>query len=1163
MKVDIFDVKEFIELNNLQEITSPILFQRGDVPDPRGLISNDIFGVDVRSRKWTYAYIKLNGHFFNPHIYKVFKRLWGNIDKVINGDYFYNIDENGYLYKDDENGRTGIESIYKDWNKINWERTQGIRNERIDLLTRSKKNEIFMEYQIVIPAFYRDITMGSGGGGGETSDLNNMYSKLIRLASVLNDQDFNFTLHATYYNMQQIIVQIYDYFKVKLQKKNGLLRRYLMGKNTDFCTRSVISAPIYHADSPDHMETDFEHAGIPISQVCSLAFPFMSAWIKNWFDNEFIMNQDSALMYKGNEPVKVKNPEAYFTDDYIKKMMNRYIRDPEYRFSEIKVPLDNGKWGKIHFTGIVYDDNNTAEQNTIADRPMTVTDLLYLAAYDVTKDKHCMITRYPVSDSYGIFLAKCRVISTIKTHVVKIGETVYEHYPIIEPNLTEKEIATRFKETVIFSSSYLDGIGGDYDGDQVTIKILWTQEANEEIKKKILEPSFFITPSGSNIRQIGKEGLQTMYMITKEPDAKSRTIINKDEIETLVNMKPENYTFTLLTQLFADRRDGDKIKPSKYHPNDIITIPANSPFKNSQPIKTTVGRLAFNKIIIEACNFVDTIGYYNEELKKKKQKALEAIISTNVQTGKNSTVDMRKYLDHRDWLGYQGYALLCSSFTQRTITVPKEVVALKKELIQKYKKELEAGDPKVTETIENELIKLTEKILDDDPGMDFFKSDSKLDTGNNLKNILLMRGAVMNPITGEYEIILNSFLDGMEKDKFTAHSDALILGAYPKACGTADSGYLSKQLSAAMQTEIIDAEGSDCGTQKTLRIHLTKGNKSRYMSRNIKTSNGTILLTPENIDRYVDKDVQMYSPMYCTGTRLCRKCAGGYTNPYIGLDTNKIATTLTNLNMKKFHDSTIKTETITPETMLIENRKKGIFGTDGKNITLNDDYIEFYIPEYFFEAAYGFAEDLGDHYNVLGIINVGVFTGGKRAYIDTLNCPVKIMINKYEIDYAKLKFHGDEEVTCRVLKFYKGNKICKNFLIKDSLNAQSFLRGIIYGKLPSTIPYSYALNFWNRNQNMSDVSFGVPSIIEEVVLRVMYRDPKNLANSFAKVIGKAGSGYGDYDYKMVSVRTVCQYASTFSALTFEDFDSMVTTSLNREREHKPEMDSPVEDLFKM
>ena len=107
MKIDVFDIKEFIDLNNLEEITSPILFQRGNVPDPKGLISNEIFGVDVRSRKWTFAYINLHGHFFNPHIYKAFRRLWRNIDKVVNGDYFYNIDENGLIYKDDEHGRTG------------------------------------------------------------------------------------------------------------------------------------------------------------------------------------------------------------------------------------------------------------------------------------------------------------------------------------------------------------------------------------------------------------------------------------------------------------------------------------------------------------------------------------------------------------------------------------------------------------------------------------------------------------------------------------------------------------------------------------------------------------------------------------------------------------------------------------------------------------------------------------------------------------------------------------------------------------------------------------------------------------------------------------------------------------------------------------------------
>lgn len=458
-------------MNELQEVTSPILFQRGVVPDPEGLISNDIFGVNVRSRRTTFAYINLHGHFFNPHVYKAFRRLWRNIEKVINGDFYYNIDTNGAIYRDDAHGRTGIENIYKDWNKIQWERSveaSGMRNERIDLLTKTPKNKIFMDYQIVIPAFYRDVSADTSKGG-ETSELNNMYSKLIRMAGLLEDRDmFDFTIHSTYYSMQKTIIEIYDYFKVKLEKKNGMIRRFLMGKNTDYCTRSVISAPLYHAESPDHMETDFEHAGVPISQVCSLCYPFVHAYIKNWFENEFITNQESKLLYnkKEDEIVRIDHPESYYTDEYIKKMIHRYIRDPEFRFQPIEVPLDNGKIGHINFTGIRYGKDKT-EESSIAHRPLTVTDLLYIACCDAVKDKHVIITRYPVSDSYGLFIAKVRVISTIQTEVVKIGETVYEYYPKIEIGLSEREVATRFKETTIFSSSYLDGILGDLTHHQV------------------------------------------------------------------------------------------------------------------------------------------------------------------------------------------------------------------------------------------------------------------------------------------------------------------------------------------------------------------------------------------------------------------------------------------------------------------------------------------------------------------------------------------------------------------------------------------------------------------------------------------------------------------------------------------------------------------------
>ena len=145
MKIELFDMEEFIELNHLQEVTSGILFQRGGVPHPNGLISNEIFGITTKSRKETFAYIDLHGYFFHPHIYKALKRLYRNVERIINGTEYYSINEKGMLVKDEKNGETGIEFLYDNWEKIKWEYSigTGMRNERIDLITKSKKKEVF------------------------------------------------------------------------------------------------------------------------------------------------------------------------------------------------------------------------------------------------------------------------------------------------------------------------------------------------------------------------------------------------------------------------------------------------------------------------------------------------------------------------------------------------------------------------------------------------------------------------------------------------------------------------------------------------------------------------------------------------------------------------------------------------------------------------------------------------------------------------------------------------------------------------------------------------------------------------------------------------------------------------------------------------------------
>ena len=92
---------------------------------------------------------------------------------------------------------------------------------------------------------------------------------------------------------------------------------------------------------------------------------------------------------------------------------------------------------------------------------------------------------------------------------------------------------------------------------------------------------------------------------------------------------------------------------------------------------------------------------------------------------------------------------------------------------------------------------------------------------------MLYKGATMNNITGEYEIVRSSFMDGITKQDIPSFGTSVVSGAYPKAVGTAESGYLTKQLLAAMQGEVLDEHGSDCGTKKDHFLHHDSERYSR------------------------------------------------------------------------------------------------------------------------------------------------------------------------------------------------------------------------------------------------------------------------------------------------------------------------------------------------
>lgn len=791
MKIDLYNTKEFIEINKLQPITSAILFQRGEVPHPNGLISNEIFGITTKSRRETFAYIDLHNHFFHPHIYKAIRRMFRNIDKIINGEMYYRIDSSGRLVEDEENGDTGLEFIYNNWEKINWTKNDednteefGMRNERINLLKKYKKDELFTQYEIVVPAFFRDIKTGSSSGG-ETDDINNLYGRLIRLSSLLDRQGmFGFQFHTTNYNIQNTIIAIYDYFKHKLEKKNGMIRKYLMGKNVDYCIRTVITSPTYHADTVDDLKISFEYTLLPLAQCCSLMYPFVVKWVKDFFDRNIIQSKNYVLPSNDGNNYKIIDPESYYSDKYIKKLIDGFMKDPESRFNKIEIPTDSKTPKYIQFLGRRMSGESVGELAVI-NRPMTRTDLLYMACEDIAKNKHVQVTRYPINKSYGIFFSKIRVGSTSKTLPMVVNGQVYNWYPDIDINTPTHKIPTLFLDATQFSNSYLTGLDGDYDGDQTTEKILFTQEANEEIEGVIYSKKNYIDSKGRIIRDSGKETTQTFYVLTKDPFGDYRKLTDSEK-KYFVSLKKEDMTYTNFVSWFGrttNTVDKKSINDARFHVCDTLTLTHEDYHlvPKGEKIETTVGRLVYNKMMIESLGFDSFLSYDNNVMSKGGFKKFEGRIADALQNDVIDSHQMMNYINTRDWFGLQFHTTITSSFTPATTKIPPSVKALKEKLLKENQKAIEAGDVRVVEKIENELIDATMKELKDDIGMDLYTSGARGSVGNHLKNMYLMRGAVQNPYTKEYEIITNSLCDGLAKKDISIHSNVITSGAFPKA----------------------------------------------------------------------------------------------------------------------------------------------------------------------------------------------------------------------------------------------------------------------------------------------------------------------------------------------------------------------------------------------
>jgi hypothetical protein len=266
-----------------------------------------------------------------------------------------------------------------------------------------------------------------------------------------------------------MLVNIYNYFLDQIKGKYGLIKQNLMGKSIDYGVRAVISAPTYNHNKFEDNIVDIEHAAVPISQCCSLYYPFIESWLKNFFQREIINDPNLVSYYdtdlKHMVTAKIINPEDQFSEKNIKKMIDDYILNPDNRFKIISVSLEMPKAkNKVLKTymgikGKAFNKNNI--ESTLS-RPMTVTDLLYIACVDVCEKRHVMLSRYPVGTDKGIVFNKINVQSTMNHIRLIFNGKEYKFYPDINLKLDPSKVGVQFIDTLTVSNAHLDGMGADY-----------------------------------------------------------------------------------------------------------------------------------------------------------------------------------------------------------------------------------------------------------------------------------------------------------------------------------------------------------------------------------------------------------------------------------------------------------------------------------------------------------------------------------------------------------------------------------------------------------------------------------------------------------------------------------------------------------------------------
>ena len=386
-------------------------------------------------------------------------------------------------------------------------------------------------------------------------------------------------------------------------------------------------------------------------------------------------------------------------------------------------------------------------------------------------------------------------------------------------------------------------------------------------------------------------------------------------VHYLLSVKHADITMDFLRDNFAATKNPPKIDTASTFEisNELIgkyrlQVPK---LKDSTPITTTAGRFIANYFML-GNELAKHFNYINEPWNSGVIKKIQKTLARKLMEGIATSEEQVEYINREEWFGFGIASFMSPSMSMAVVKPLKSVMKRKAELLEQHKEALARMDMAVIASIEKELIALAAEELKDEPSLEMYTSGAKGNMQNNYKTTCIMTGAMVESNDrSKFTFSSSNLSDGIQMKELGRYADQQISVAFDTAISTRDGGYIVKQFVAAFSHVTLDDQGTDCGTKYGLEITIDETAIDNYHLRYVKVNDAFVLLTEDNIKKLMGKKVFLRSPMYCTGEKICNKCAGEF---YYRLGTRniggllyKVGSQLLQAGLKSKHDKSIKT----------------------------------------------------------------------------------------------------------------------------------------------------------------------------------------------------------------------------------------------------------------